>query len=145
MASQTNEKKLKHLEFIQGAISRMSSNSFKIKGWYITVITAIITLAVETNNYLYLLVGYIPIILFWGLDSYYLQQERRFTEVYKIVSSESEEEIDFDMNKETRGQYILKVAFSKTIWPLYLVPAILFMIILIVIFILLASGTLLVI
>lgn len=140
--SQTNEKKLKHLEFVQGAISRMSSNSFKIKGWYITVITAIIALTVETNNYLYLLVGYIPIMLFWALDSYYLQQERRFTEVYKIVSGESEDKIDFDMNKQIKGQCILKVAFSKTIWPLYVIPAILFMIILIVIFILLASGVL---
>lgn len=34
------EKKLKHLEFIQGVITRMNSNSFSIKTWMITIIAA---------------------------------------------------------------------------------------------------------
>ena len=30
------EEQIKHLEFIQGIINRMNSNSFAIKGWAIT-------------------------------------------------------------------------------------------------------------
>ena len=140
MPNQSNEKKLKHLEFIQNTIARMNSNSFKVKGWYITVFTAVIALAVETGNCLYILVGYIPIILFWSLDSYYLQQERRFTEIYKIVAAESEEAIDFDMSKNVKASCIFKVAFSKTIWPLYFIPGVVLTVILLAIFVLLVLG-----
>ena len=30
------EKKLKHLEFIQGVINRLAANSFQMKGWYLS-------------------------------------------------------------------------------------------------------------
>ena len=33
------EEKLKHLEFIQSVISRMSANSFFLKGWGVTLAT----------------------------------------------------------------------------------------------------------
>ena len=39
------EKKLKHLEFIQNVILRMNNNSFLIKGWAITLISALFALA----------------------------------------------------------------------------------------------------
>lgn len=31
------DNKLKHLELIQGVINRMASNSFKLKGWAVTL------------------------------------------------------------------------------------------------------------
>lgn len=135
--NQNNEKKLKHLEFIQSAISRMGSNSFKIKGWYITVFTATIALAVDSGNWLYMLVAYIPLFLFWGLDAYYLQQERRFRGVYDVVALEEENQINFDMGKGIAPQCIGKVAFSKTIWPLYLIPGIILTIAVVIILVLL--------
>ena len=42
------EKKLKHLEFIQGAVGRMASNLFLLKGWTITLIAALFALAAKS-------------------------------------------------------------------------------------------------
>ena len=138
--NQSSEKKLKHLEFIQNAISRMGSNSFKIKGWYITIFTATIALAIDSSKWLYMVLAYIPLFLFWSLDAYYLQQERRFRGVYDIVALEEENEINFDMWKGVTAECIGKVAFSKTIWPLYLIPGILLTVVLVVILVLLVMG-----
>ncbi len=35
------EEQIKHLEFIQDVITRMNSNSFQIKGWCITILSAL--------------------------------------------------------------------------------------------------------
>ena len=34
--------KIKHLEFIQSTITRMNQNSFQIKGWMITLVSALL-------------------------------------------------------------------------------------------------------
>ena len=38
------ENKIKHLEFIQSTITRMNQNSFQIKGWMITLVSALLAL-----------------------------------------------------------------------------------------------------
>ena len=50
------------------------------------------------KNEIYFLIAYIPIIVFWFLDAYYLLQERLFRSLYGKVRRLSEEKIDFDMN-----------------------------------------------
>ena len=56
----------RHLEFIQGIIARMNSNSFQIKGWTITIFSALLALFASTNahNYVYLFIAAAPTILF---------------------------------------------------------------------------------
>ena len=39
------DKKLKHLEMVQGVINRMASNSFMLKGWAVTLVAGIFALA----------------------------------------------------------------------------------------------------
>lgn len=92
------ENKIKHLEMIQGVINRMASNSFALKGWAVTLVAAIFALASKDANEMYFLVAYIPIIVFWGLDAYYLLQERLYRALYGKVRTMKDEEIDFDMN-----------------------------------------------
>ena len=70
------ENKIKHLEMIQGIINRMASNSFSLKGWAVTLVAGIFVLAGKETDKLYFLVAYIPVIVFWWLDAYYLLQER---------------------------------------------------------------------
>lgn len=72
------ENKLKHLEMIQGIINRMASNSFALKGWSVTLVAGIFALSSKDANEIYFLIAYIPIIVFWFLDAYYLLQERLF-------------------------------------------------------------------
>lgn len=93
-----NEKKLKHLEFIQLVITRMNVNSFLLKGWSVTLVAALFAFAAKDSNIEYVLITYISTPIFWFLDGYYLSLERQYRGLYNSVKSKKEEEIDFDMN-----------------------------------------------
>jgi hypothetical protein len=79
---------LKYLEFAQTAIARMAGHSFALKGWSITLTTAVIAVAYKQNDKDILLVGLMPVVLFWGLDAYFLTLEHGFRDIYKRVASE---------------------------------------------------------
>lgn len=89
--------KIKHLELIQGVINRMASNSFKLKGWAVTLVAGVFALASKDTDKLYFLIAYIPILVFWGLDSYYLLQERLYRSLYENVRKKENNKIDFSM------------------------------------------------
>ena len=92
------ENKIKHLELIQSIILRMASNSFALKGWAVTLVAGIFALASKDNDKMYFLVAYIPNIIFWGLDSYYLMLERKYRILYDIIRKQKDSEIDFNMD-----------------------------------------------
>ena len=92
------ENKIKHLEFIQDIINRMSNNSFMLKGWAVTLVAGIFTISSRDADKMYFLVAYIPIMIFWFLDSYYLKQEHLYRCLYEDVRQKKEEEIDFSLN-----------------------------------------------
>ena len=94
------EKKIQHLQMIQGVINRMASNSFMLKGWAVTLVAGVFALASKETDGRYFLIAFIPILVFWGLDSYYLLQERLYRYLYKEVLKKSENEIDFSLNAE---------------------------------------------
>ena len=68
------DNKHKHLELVQGVINRMANNSFMLKGWAVTLVAGIFALAGKDTDKLYFLVTYVPVLVFWGLDAYYLLQ-----------------------------------------------------------------------
>jgi len=90
---------LKEIEVIQDIIKRMAKNSFLIKGWTVTLVVA--TLLLETKDYM-VLIAFIPLIVFWILDAYFLHQERLFRKLYEwvIVNRLESEENLLDMNTE---------------------------------------------
>ena len=92
------ENKRKSLELIHSVICRMSTDSFSLKGWAVTLVSGIFVLANKDTDKLYFLVVYIPILAFWGLDSYYLLQERLFRALYNKVRTLEKEQIDFNMD-----------------------------------------------
>lgn len=92
------DNKIKHMEIIQSIINRMAGNSFALKGWAVTLITGIFALSSKDADKMYFLIAYVPIIVFWGLDTYYLLQERLYRSLYNKVRNMKEVEIDFDMN-----------------------------------------------
>lgn len=81
--------KIKHLEMIQSIITRMNSNSFVIKGWVITIVSAVLALLATTNNKSFVFITGLPILVFWVLDSMYLQTERKFRTLYEQTISEN--------------------------------------------------------
>jgi hypothetical protein len=117
-----NEKKLKHLEFIQNVITRMNTNSFLIKGWAVTLVAAIFALAAKDANIKYTIIAYVPVIIFWMLDGFFLSQEKQYQELYKAVALRDETQIDFSMDAsgwDSDGRTWSCGIFSKTLWPFH--------------------------
>ncbi len=113
------ENKIKHLEFIQGVINRMANNSFMLKGWAVTLIAGIFVLAGKDTDKMYFLVAYIPVIVFWFLDSYYLLQERLYRSLYEKVRNTDEKDIDFSLKAtvtefDSNKNCFCSCIFSKT-------------------------------
>ena len=75
---------IEEVKIVQDIIKRMAGNSFNVKTWTITLIVA--TLLFKGNNN-HIFIAFIPLIAFWFLDSYYLQQERLFRKVHDWVVS----------------------------------------------------------
>lgn len=80
----------KHLEFIQGVINRHNSNSFLIKGWTITLASAIYALSGAIGEEIVTLISIGPILIFWILDSIFLANERSFISLYNCVANSNE-------------------------------------------------------
>lgn len=127
------ENKLKHMEFIQATICRLNTNSFQLKCGMITILAALLTFFASSTNRFYVIIAIVTTVLFWGLDAYYLQQERKFRGIYNDVAnlSSKDERIlvkEFEMptQKYTGRKYSYFGALcSKTILPLYLVAILL--------------------
>lgn len=119
------DNKIKHLEMVQGVIKRMASNSFALKGWAVTLVAGIFVLAGKDTNKLYFLISYIPVIVFWFLDAYYLLEERLYRSLYEKVRKTDEKNIDFSL-KVTTAEFgndkncYLNCLTSKTVMWFYL-------------------------
>ena len=116
------EKKLKHLEFIQNVILRMNTNSFLIKGWAITLISALFALASKDANRNYVMVSYIVIPVFWILDGFLISNERKFRALYEKVALKSDDNIDFNMDTSSfnnKNRTWIMGIFSKTLILFY--------------------------
>lgn len=81
----------KHLEFLQNNIGRMNQCSFHMKGWAITLASALIAVFVSTitkenpGNKIYIYAAIASTILFWFLDSIYMSKERKLIAIYNDV------------------------------------------------------------
>lgn len=118
------EQKIKHLEFIEGAINRMASNSFAMKGWMLTIVAALLAIYADSNpkNSLYILIAIFPTIMFWLLDAYYLYIERKYRDLYKLANKEDSSIKPFDMTTKELGgirKYLKSVFLSVSTVPLY--------------------------
>ncbi len=115
------EMKVKHLEFIQAAISRMAHNSFLLKGWTITLAGGLLALAFTETDRRFFYLALMVLGIFWLLDSYYLSRERNYVALYDHVRKRAEVEVDFSMSaNEFGGRWKgIRCAFSKTMLLFY--------------------------
>jgi hypothetical protein len=114
--------KIKHLELIQAVISRLGGNSFLIKGWALTLVSALFALAAKDVNVKVVYVSYLPIIVFWFLDSFYLKKERKFRKLFDVIRMMPPEKIDFSMDispysGDVQGQW--RTMGAMTLAPFY--------------------------
>lgn len=117
--------KLEHLKMLQAVITRMAGNSFQVKTWCITLTSALLALSAKDARFM-VFVAYLPVLMFWWLDAFFLRQERLFRELYDLVRINDQEESDFSMRTlsqktetKTKVDSQFKVAFSKTLFWFY--------------------------
>lgn len=111
----------KEIDIIQDIIKRMAFDSFMIKGWAVTLV--IVTLLLRGAEYQVYL-AFIPLIVFWFLDAYFLWQEKMYRKLYDwvIANRLKTEDYLFDMNayrfeKEVQSRY--RIMFSITLGWFY--------------------------
>lgn len=76
--------RLRHLEMIQAVVNRFAQNSFAIKGWSVTVVSIVFAFlnAQGKAAHSYGLLAVVPTWIFWGMDAYYLRQERLYRKLF---------------------------------------------------------------
>ena len=121
------EARVRHLEMIQTVITRMAQNSFTYKGWAITLVAGIFALAAAGGmRWEFVAVALLPTLVFWGLDGYYLRQERLFRKLYDAMRSAEPadwQNARFSMDTTPYASGVagwLGVCWSRTVTGLYL-------------------------
>jgi hypothetical protein len=112
-----------HLQMLQAVITRMAGNSFLLKGWSVTLVSALFALSADRSNGAFAYVAVLPVLMFWGLDAYFLRQERLFRKLYDRVRVTPPDNVDFAMNTvpvapEVAGWF--RVCSSLTLVPFHL-------------------------
>lgn len=118
-----SENKLKHLDFLQTAIARMGQNSLLVKGWSLTLASALFVLSAKDSNPKFVFIPIPGILLFWWLDSFFYTSESRFRRLYDDTALEDETNITFSMNPLAKSEGWIEPArnmFAKTLWPFHL-------------------------
>lgn len=122
------EHTVEHLKLISQVIDRLGRNSFQIKAWTVVLVAAIFAFAASSSpvDYRYYLVGLLPSIIFWGLDGYFLWQERYFRALYDAVRK-NEHDVErhglFSMNTKPYDSQVSwwgRVCVSRTVFWFYL-------------------------
>lgn len=90
-----------HLDRIQAIITRHNSNSFMLKGWTITLVSAIFALAGTLKEPILAIIPVMPILIFWYLDSFYLANERCYVSLYSCAINDYKVKIK---NKELKKE-----------------------------------------
>jgi hypothetical protein len=111
---------LKHLEFIQGIIARLAQNSFLLKGWSVTLVAGILALASRNPSYYLVVVAIFPALVFWGLDAFYLGQERNLRDLYNDTREGKINVLDIAPDEyETGWLGWIKSLFGRSVWPIH--------------------------
>lgn len=77
--------RIKHLEMLQGVVSRLANEAALIRGWALTVSAAFFAFAAQALSWPVAAVGMLPVIAFWGLNAYYLRAERQYRALFDRV------------------------------------------------------------
>lgn len=114
-----------HIDLVEAQILRMSENSKQMKTWCFALVTGVVGIYVQTNNWRFLWIGFIAIFLFAWLDAYYLLLERKFRSVYKDIVRDAISPYDMPLDNYKKGvKNHLDPIISVSIWPFYLIAII---------------------
>lgn len=131
--NETTEILHKEIDLIQACITRMADCSFKLKGWYISLVTVALTLLIGQGCKLSLIGLFLLAVttVFWGLDGFFLKTETLYRWKYEwIIEARLRGNLDnlYDLNPYNKKMWkdadkknpcIMKYIISKTLLPLY--------------------------
>lgn len=109
----------KHMEFVQSVVTRLANNSFLMKGWALTLSSAILGFSVTQERPLLALAAVAPTVAFWLLDAYYLRQERAFRQMYADVAAKLVADFVIDSKGYARRHGLCSSAFSPSLLVFY--------------------------
>jgi len=123
----------KEIDLIQACIKRMSSFSFTLRGWYVSIVTVALSILIgqKTDIILMGVMCFCITSILWGLDGFFLKNETLYRWKYDwIIKERINNNMDYlyDLNprnsnmwldKESKNPSIVKYIFSKTLIPLY--------------------------
>ena len=80
--------RIKHLDMIQGVVSRMAGNSTAIKRYCLIIVAVGVAIYKTIDDPFAVVALAVMVCVFWLLDSKYLQQEKWFRDIYDQVRTE---------------------------------------------------------
>lgn len=111
------KKKIQHLEMIEHIIERMGHNSFLLKGWSITLISALVALVSQGKREDFFVLAFIPLLAFWFLDAFYLMTERKYRMLYENVRVSKKIDFSMDLDVVTyTGKQCKKICFMSCLF-----------------------------
>ena len=119
---------VEELNLIQTQIQRMAGNSFIVKGWYTTFMSAFIVYIFTKNDFSLIFLGVILTLGCFIYDCYFLYLENRYREKYSWVISNIDND-NFLFNLDPYEEEMLNkpvlwkdILLSKSILVFYFLP-----------------------
>jgi len=105
-----DDQQIKNLEMIQAVVTRLSNEGFLVKGWAITVASALLGFAINSESWALALIAIGPTVAFWLLDMTFLRSERLFRALHSHVQRNTGQVDPFFMGATTEA--FTKIAAS---------------------------------
>lgn len=94
----------KHMDYVQAIIARLANNSFVMKGWALTLTSALLGFAAARGDALLAFLALVAVLAFWFLDAYFLRQERAFRLMFADVAAKKV--TGFSLNPATYAKQV---------------------------------------
>jgi len=127
-----NDDQRKHLELLQAVIARLAGNSFSIKGWAVALVAVLGGFAAKDSDPRFVFGLWLPVFCFWGLDAFYLRQERLYRALYNAAVHSDPNAPTYSMNTkpfELQVPSAFRTLISRTVLWLHL-PILVFVLVL---------------
>lgn len=120
MSDSEREQRLKQLDILQMTISRMAQNSFTLKGWAVTLCSALLAFSGNDAATSQALLAVFPAVVFWCLDGYYLSIERKYRARYRDTAETIGPHMSLDLGGEPPSPRWWSAVWSRSVAPIYL-------------------------
>jgi hypothetical protein len=106
------------LQMIQAIINRLAGNSAALKGFAVTIVTALLGIAINTHRASYAWLGAYPVVVLGLLDAYYLALERSYRNLYNEAANDSDTAWGLAATK-VKPTEVAKAVSSPSVWAFY--------------------------